>query len=53
MQFIRVENLKNGMRLARPIYSKKGVLLYERNSLLTPQAIESAKNFGLLGIYIL
>ncbi|MBO4981657.1 MAG: hypothetical protein J6C84_07155 [Lachnospiraceae bacterium] len=41
------------MRLARPIYSKKGVLLFERNSLLTDQAIDSVKNFGLLGIYIL
>lgn len=53
MKFIRVDNLKIGMRLARPIYSKKGVLLFERNSLLTPQAIESVHNFGLLGIYIL
>ena len=41
------------MRLARPIYSKSGVLLFERNSRLTPQAIDSVKNFGLLGIYIL
>lgn len=53
MQFIKTEELKIGMRLARPIYSKKGVLLFERNSLLTPQAIDSVKNFGLLGIYIL
>lgn len=53
MQFIKTEELKIGMRLARPIYSKNGVLLFERNSLLTPQAIDSVKNFGLLGIYIL
>jgi hypothetical protein len=53
MQFIKTEDLKIGMRLARPIYSKKGVLLFDRNSLLTSQAIDSVKNFGLLGIYIL
>ncbi len=53
MQFVRTQDLKIGMRLARPIYSKKGVLLFERNSLLTYQAIESVHNFGLLGIYIL
>lgn len=53
MQFIKIEDLKIGMRLARPIYSKKGVLLFERNSKLSSQAIESVHNFGLLGIYIL
>lgn len=42
-----------GMRLARPIYSKDGVLLYERNSKLTSQGINSVKNFGLIGIFIL
>ncbi|MBR1860525.1 MAG: HD domain-containing protein [Lachnospiraceae bacterium] len=53
MKFVRMENLKTGMRLARPIYSKNGVLLFERDSQLSQQAIESVKNFGLLGIYIL
>ena len=32
MKFVRTEDLKAGMRLAKPIYNKKGVLLYERNS---------------------
>lgn len=53
MNFVEVENLKIGMRLARPIYNKKGVLLFERDSRLTGQAIESVKNFGLLGVYVL
>ena len=53
MQFIKTEDIKKGMRLARPIYSKKGVLLYDRNSKISAQAIDSIKNFGLLGIYIL
>lgn len=53
MRFVKSENLKTGMRLARPIYNKNGVLLYERNSKLTTQGITSVKNFGLLGIFIL
>ena len=53
MNFVEVENLKIGMRLARPIYNKKGVLLFERDSRLTSQTIESVKNFGLLGVYVL
>ncbi len=53
MLFIRQEKLKEGMRLAKPIYNKKGVLLYDRNSKLTRQGIESVHNFGLIGLYIL
>lgn len=53
MRFIKTEDLKTGMRLARPIYNKNGVLLYERNSKLTSQGIVSVRNFGLLGIFIL
>ncbi|MBQ9443102.1 MAG: phosphohydrolase [Lachnospiraceae bacterium] len=53
MIFVRHENLKVGMRLAKPIYDKKGVLLYERDSKLTPMGIESVKNFGIIGLYIL
>ena len=53
MKFVRVDDLRIGMRLARPIYSKKGVLLFDRDSQLSAGAIESVKNFGLLGIYIL
>lgn len=53
MQFIKAEDLKVGMRLAKPIYNKKGVLLYERDSKLTPQGISSVKNFGLIGVFIL
>lgn len=53
MQFKRTEELKKGMRLARPIYNKDGVLLYERDSKLTEQGIASIRNFGMIGIYIL
>lgn len=53
MIFVRTEELRPGMRLAKPIYNKNGVLLYERNSRLTIPGINSVRNFGLIGIYIL
>ncbi len=53
MLFITSDKLKQGMRLAKPIYNRNGVLLYERNTKLTSQGIESVKNFGLIGLYIL
>lgn len=53
MQFVKTADLKPGMRLAKPIYNKIGVLLYERDTKLTPQGINSIENFGLIGIFIL
>lgn len=53
MLFVKIENLKVGMRIAKPIYNKKGVLLFDRDSKLTDQGIDSVKNFGLIGLYIL
>lgn len=53
MVFVKVDDLKAGMRLGKPIYNKNGVLLYGRDTHLTAQAIVGIRNFGLLGIYIL
>ena len=53
MKFVPTDKLKTGMRLAKPIYNKNGVMLYERDTKLTAQGINSIKNFGLIGIYIL
>lgn len=53
MIFVKREELQVGMRLARPVYNKNGVLLYERNSKLTSQGIDSIRNFGLIGMFIL
>ena len=53
MLFIPAGEIQTGMRLAKPIYNKNGVLLYERNSPLTTQSINSIQNFGLIGIYFL
>jgi len=54
MLFIKCDELKPGMRLAKPIYSKKGVLLYDRASALKDQqSIENIKGFGLMGLFVL
>lgn len=53
MKFVKADELKTGMRLAKPIYNKSGVMLYERDSKLTSQGIVSIRNFGLIGVYIL
>lgn len=53
MLFVRVDELRVGMRLGKPIYNKNGVLLYDRDSKLTMQAIYGIRNFGLMGLYIL
>lgn len=53
MQFVCTDELRPGMRLAKPIYNKNGVLLYERNSRITIPGINSVRNFGLIGLYIL
>ena len=53
MQYVKLNHVRPGMRLARPIYNRNGVMLYERNTRLTPQGIASIKNFDLWGLYIL
>ena len=53
MLFVKTDDLKSGMRLGKPIYNKNGVLLYDRDTKLSAQAIYGIKNFGLMGIYIL
>ena len=45
MFFVKTDELKRGMRLAKPIYNKKGLMLYERNTKLTEQGIAIVKNF--------
>lgn len=53
MKFVESKDLKPGMRLAKPVYNKMGVLLYDRNSFLTMSGIKSIENFGLIGLFIL
>ncbi len=53
MQYVKINHVRPGMRLASPIYNRNGVMLYERDTRLTPQGIASIKNFDLWGLYIL
>lgn len=53
MQYVKISHVRPGMRLARPIYNKNGVMLYERDTRLTSQGISSIGKFGLWGLYIL
>lgn len=53
MKFVKTEDLKPGMRLAKPVFNKNGVLLYDRDTKLTGQGVNSIYNFGLIGLYIL
>lgn len=53
MIFVKVDDLRPGMRLGKPIYNKNGVLLHDRDTKLTMQAIFGIKNFRLMGLYIL
>ncbi len=53
MKFYTIENLNPGMRLARPIYNKKGVLLYDRGLILNDQTIKNIGNFNLIGVFVL
>ena len=54
MLFIKTDKLKPGMRIARPIYNRQGVLLYDRAAVIRDtQSIENIKGFGLIGLFIL
>lgn len=53
MKFYKPNELRAGMRLAKQIYNKQGVLLYERGLILTNQIISSVQKFNLLGVLIL
>ncbi|MCR5666322.1 MAG: hypothetical protein K6G01_05785 [Eubacterium sp.] len=53
MKFVKQEQLKLGMRIAKSIYNDKGVLLYERGTALVPAALQMLQNGDLFGVYIL
>lgn len=53
MKFVSTKELKAGMRIARPIFDKRGVLLFETDTKLTESGISGIKNSGLLGLFIL
>lgn len=53
MRFLNKDEIKKGMVLARPIYNKAGVLLYDVGTKLTKPGLNNIENFGLIGAYFL
>lgn len=53
MLYLKVEDLKLGMRLAKPIYTPSGVLLYNRNTPVNQRVIEHVLALKLYGLYVL
>lgn len=53
MKYYKPNELRAGMRLAKQIYNKQGVLLYKRGFVLTDQIIAGLQKFGLLGVLVL
>lgn len=53
MKYYKPNELRAGMRLAKQIYNKQGVLLYKRGFVLTDQIIAGMQKFGLLGVLVL
>lgn len=51
--YLKTEELKLGMRLAKPIYNSAGVLLYNRNTTINERVYEQIQSMNLYGLYIL
>ncbi len=53
MKYLQINELKEGMRIAKPIYNKKGVLLFGRGATLRQSSITNIESLNLFGLYIL
>lgn len=53
MKFIKLNEIKVGMRTAKQIYSETGVLLYGRNTVINESVINNISKLNLYGMYIL
>lgn len=53
MRFLKLDEIKTGMRLAKPIYNTSGVLLYGRDTIINETVLENIKSFNTYGQYIL
>lgn len=53
MRYIRIEEIKEGMRTAKPIYNDMGVLLYGRNTIVNDMFFKNIETLDLYGMYIL
>lgn len=52
MYIVRVENLRSGMRLARPVFDVDGALLLNRGVVLKESYIQHLKALGYFAVYI-
>lgn len=53
MNYIRVDEIKFGMRIAKPIYSDTGILLYGRDTNINESVLANIKKLNFYGMYIL
>lgn len=53
LRFYKLDEIKTGMRLAKPIYNKKGVLLYSRGTVINESVLSNIQSFNTYGQYIL
>lgn len=53
LRFLKLDEIKVGMRLAKPIYNKKGVLLYGHNTVINESVLSNIQAFNTYGQYIL
>lgn len=53
MRFVQIKEIKEGMKIAKPIYNQKGVLLYGRGTEIKTSVLKNIENLNLFGLYIL
>lgn len=53
MRFVKYNDIRMGMRLAKPIYNTEGVLLYGRGTVINDMVMHHINNMTAYGFYIL
>ncbi|MBO4678031.1 MAG: HD domain-containing protein [Lachnospiraceae bacterium] len=53
MRFVRASELKRGLRIGRPIFDKKGDLIFDRDQKLTDADIVKIRGLKIMGIFAL
>lgn len=53
MRFLKLDEIKIGMRLAKPIYNTNGVMLYKRDTVVNESVLAHIKHINTYGQYIL
>ncbi|MBR5896344.1 MAG: phosphohydrolase, partial [Lachnospiraceae bacterium] len=53
MRFVKEMDLKRGMRIGRPIFNKKGDLIFDRDTRITDADIIKLRSLKVMGIFAL